>query len=71
MTPFGIDPAALITVTIYPIMGWEVFRAGLWLLWGLKVRQGRNWARVLTTIFAVFGILDFLSSWRHQQRRIR
>lgn len=61
-TPFGVDPELVITIASYVIAGWELFWALLWLLWGIKVRQGRNWARVLATIFAVVGMLDYCAS---------
>lgn len=54
-----LDPTSLIDVIVGVVLGVEIIIAGLWLLWGIKVRQGRNWARVVATIFAIIAILDF------------
>lgn len=35
---------------------------GLWLLFATKMRAGRNWARMVITLFAVVGTMSFLSA---------
>lgn len=36
--------------------------AGLLVLVAIKLRDGRNWARILLTVFTLFGLFDFASS---------
>jgi hypothetical protein len=43
------------------VFGIAVF-LGLWLLFAMKMRAGRNWARVLITALAAVGVLSFLSA---------
>lgn len=35
---------------------------GLWLFFGLKMLAGRNWARIVLTVFAALGVLGTLTS---------
>jgi cellobiose-specific phosphotransferase system component IIC len=36
--------------------------AGLFVLFAVKMRTGRNWARVVLTIYTVFGVWSFLTA---------
>lgn len=36
--------------------------AGLLVLVAIKLRAGRNWARILLTVFTLFGVFDFAGS---------
>jgi hypothetical protein len=36
--------------------------AGLFVLFAVKMRAGRNWARVVLTIYTVFGVWSFLTA---------
>lgn len=68
----GMDPQAsgvaeatsvahtlLIAVSIFTTVI-LVIVTGLWILFGFKMRSGRNWARVVLTIFAAFWVLNGL-----------
>lgn len=35
---------------------------GLWLLFAMKMRAGRNWARIVITVLAGVGVLSFLNA---------
>jgi cellobiose-specific phosphotransferase system component IIC len=36
--------------------------AGLFALFAIKMRAGRNWARVLLTVYTVYGVMTFLTA---------
>ncbi|MFL6120814.1 hypothetical protein [Actinophytocola sp.] len=45
------------------ILGFSiVIFAGLFVLFAMKMRAGRNWARVLLTLYTVFGVWSFLAA---------
>jgi hypothetical protein len=49
------------TFRVAMVLGIFVF-LGLSLLFALKMRAGRNWARVVITVFALLGVLSFLNA---------
>ncbi|NHD16489.1 MULTISPECIES: hypothetical protein [unclassified Actinopolyspora] len=59
------DPAGLARAAIMGIFGFFIFvfavLTGLWILFGFKMRAGRNWARITLTVFAGIWILFMLS----------
>lgn len=61
--PDGEQDVATALTTFRVAMGFGIVLVlGLWLLFATKMRQGRNWARVVITMFGVVGVMSFLSS---------
>jgi hypothetical protein len=53
--------AAVGTFRVAMVFGIAVF-VGLSVLFAVKMRAGRNWARMVITVLAVLGVLSFLSA---------
>ena len=49
------------TIQVSLVLGILLF-VGLFVLFALKMRAGRNWARVVLTVFAAIGAVNFLSA---------
>ncbi|MDQ0031161.1 hypothetical protein [Arthrobacter bambusae] len=53
----GIDVNSFISILITALVIFSVIFAGLYALVAFKVRQGKNWARILGTVFAAISLL--------------
>ena len=58
MTPDKVDSATTFAIVEQIVL--NVLRAAVWVVLALFVRQGRQWARVVSTLVAVLGILLIL-----------
>jgi hypothetical protein len=57
-----LDPSAMVGA-MQVILGLSIaIFAGLFLLFAVKMRAGRNWARIVITLYTVFGVWSFLTS---------
>lgn len=57
-----MSPGALVGA-MQVLLGFSIaIFAGLFVLFALKMRAGRNWARVLLTIYTALGVWGFLAS---------
>ncbi|MFH5878607.1 hypothetical protein [Arthrobacter sp. NA-172] len=53
----GVDTASVIGVIVTVMVIFSVIFAGLYALVAFKVRKGKNWARILGTVFAAISLL--------------
>lgn len=60
--PVSFDVAPIVTATIYSSMVFALAGAVLWIVLGVKVRQGRNWARIVVTVLAGLALVSVLVS---------
>jgi hypothetical protein len=58
MTPDKVDNATTFAIVQQIVL--NVLRAALWVVLALFVRQGRQWARVVSTLVTVLGVLLIL-----------
>ena len=56
-----IDAAAGVAVALAVVFG--IIGIGVWILLAFKVRAGKNWARIVTFVFAGLGLLIGLASF--------
>lgn len=57
-----LSTAAMVGV-MQVVLGFSIaVFAGLFLLFAFKMRAGRNWARLLLTVYTGFGVVSFLSA---------
>ncbi len=65
-SPNSPDPASVANAALMVLFGFVIFiyavLTGLWILFGFKMRAGRNWARITLTVFAGIWILFMLPS---------
>lgn len=63
-SPNAPDPASVLNTVVMIMFGIIIFiyavLTGLWILFGFKMRAGRNWARITLTVFAGLWILRML-----------
>jgi len=53
----GITASSVIGIAVTMVVIFSVIFAGLYALVAFKVRQGKNWARILGTVFAAVSLL--------------
>jgi hypothetical protein len=56
-----IDAAAGVAVALAVVFG--IIGIGVWILLAFKVRAGKNWARIVTFVFAGLGLLSGMVSF--------
>jgi len=56
-----VDTAAGLTIGVAVVFG--IIGIGVWILLAFTVRAGKNWARIVTFVFAVLGLLSGLASF--------
>jgi hypothetical protein len=57
-----MSPASMVSA-MQVLLGFSIaIFAGLFVLFAVKMRTGRNWARVLLTIYTAMGVWSFLTS---------
>ncbi|MBM9466283.1 DUF4064 domain-containing protein [Nakamurella leprariae] len=57
----------LVQVTQWVAFVISLIIGAVWLLFIFKMRAGRNWARIVITVFAVLGLLSLFSGYRSGQ----
>src|SRR5450830_705255 len=56
-----VDTAAGLTIGVAVVVG--IIGIGVWILLAFTVRAGKNWARIVTFVFAGLGLLSGLASF--------
>jgi hypothetical protein len=63
----GMSIDQLVTTAQWIAFAVTVVIGAVWLLFIFKMRAGRNWARIVITVFAVLGLLSLFSGYRSGQ----